>query len=776
MRNLIFSFFIIVFSSGAVFSQVGGTDPGGNEESFWQKRILSVAVTGIVTADTFLVLNSSGLVPGETLAPGMTQDAIKGVFGLGLFSDVEIDAEPDEGGIRLKIVVREYPRLRNLRFSGNKKIKRKKFEEAMTLFEGRLVSPRLIKDNIDRMQDLYEDKGYLLAKIDVERLPVEGDEGLVDLKFNIDEGDKVRVKRITFKGNKEFTDKKLRGKMSTKQKGFLRSGSFEREKYLEDKDKVVAFYKKNGYTDAVILGDSIWYSEDKTRMFIEIEVREGTKFFFGEFSWEGNTVIPDDKIKGGIKQRDGKVYDQEKYDETLFKFYEMYQDLGYWYLQIDENTNPRGDTLDFHFVLTENDPAYIRMIKVTGNTKTREKVIRRELFIKPGNIFKRSLLGRSLREVMILNFFGNVTPDWEILPNRDIDLIINVEEKPTGQFSVGAGYSARDKLVGTVGLGVPNLFGTGQTATLNVDFGKVRNSFDASYQEPWLFDTPTSLFWHLYIQDRRWYEWFTERRLGGSIRVGRRLRWPDNYFQIYGGYRLERVDYYDISSDYIESNENNPYSVDKQNWPLVTSAVSTTILRDSRDLPQFPTKGAVVSWTGELAGTIFGGNWDYFKYDISAEYYQKLLSRPTTLVAMAKARFGEIDGIYKGEDDIPYGERYAPGGVDPDGTIRGYDDSRVGPRDINGAYLRGRYEIIYNFELSLSLKEQTAYILLFADAGNAYLSLENIKPFKRFSRSMGFGFRIVIPFVGIMGFDFGYPFDGLDRHEWKSHFQIGRGF
>jgi outer membrane protein insertion porin family len=511
-------------------------------------------------------------------------------------------------------------------------------------------------------------------------------------------------------------------------------------------------------------------------MFIQIEVREGTKFYFGKFTWEGNSVIPDDKIDNRIKQREGDVYDQEKYDETLFKFYEMYQDLGYWYLQVDENTIPRGDTLDFDFVLTENDPANIRKIKIEGNTKTREKVIRRELYIKPGMIFKRSLLGRSLREVMILNFFGNVTPDWEVLPNRDIDLIIKVEEKPTGQFSVGAGYSARDKLVGTVGLGVPNLFGTGQTATLNVDFGKRRNTFDASYEEPWLFDTPTSLYWHFYIQDRRWYDWFTERRLGGSFRLGRRLRWPDNFFQLYGGYRLEQVEYFDITSEYIDSNVGNPYSVDKEDWPRVTSAASITVLRDSRDLPQFPTDGSVVSWRGELAGTIFGGSWDYFNYDVSAEYYQKLLSWPTTLVAMTRARFGEIDGINDGEDDIPYGERYSPGGVDPDGTIRGYDDGRVGPRSANGAYLRGRYEIIYNLELNLSLKEQTAYILLFADAGNAYLSLKDIKLFERYYRSVGFGFRIVIPFVGIMGFDFGFPFDGLNKHEWKSHFQIGRGF
>lgn len=776
MKRLITTVSFLLLGWAYSAAQVGEVGQESAGEDVWQKRIISVDVVGAITADTFLVLNSSGLIPGDILTPGMVQDAVKGVYGLGLFSDVRIDATGERSGVRLSIVVKEYPRLRRLSFSGNKKIKKKKLSETITLFEGRLVSRRLIKNNIERIKSLYDDKGYLLAKIDYEENPVESDSGLADLQFRIDEGEKVRVRSITFKGNHEFTDKKLRGKMSTKQKSFFRSGTFDKDKYLEDKDKIVEFYKKHGYTDAVVMGDSIWYSQDKTRMNIRVDLREGTKFYFGRFTWEGNTVIPDDRIGSGIKQREGKVYDQDKYDETLFKFHEMYQDLGYWYLQIDENSVPRGDTLDFHFVLTENEPAHIRKIDIEGNTKTRDKVIRRELYIKPGMIFKRSLLGRSLREVMILNFFEDVTPDWDILNNRDIDLKIKVKEKPTGQFSIGAGYSATDKLVATIGLGVPNLFGTGQTATLNVDLGTRLNSFDASYQEPWLLDSPTSLYLHFYAQDRRWYDYFTERRVGGSFRLGRRLRWPDNFFQIYGGYRLERVNYLDISSSYRQNTQNDPYSVVNQDWPRITSATSVTVLRDSRDLPQFPNKGSVVSWTGELAGTIFGGNWDYFKYSVSAEYYKKLFSFPLNSVLLSRARYGEIDGIDDGDYDIPYTERFSPGGVDPDGTIRGYDDGRVGPKNAEGNDLRGRFEIIYNLELSMALKEQTAYILLFGDAGNAYLSFTDVKPFKRFYRSVGFGFRVVIPFVGIMGFDFGYPFDGPGKRSWKTHFQIGRGF
>lgn len=772
MKPILVVIALLLILPGMALSQAG-MPSGGAGSDYWQETILSVDVEGLHSADTFLVLNSSGLVPGDILTPGLVQDAIKGVHALGLFSTIQIDADKAEAGVRLVIEVKEYPKLRELSFSGNKKVKTKKLKERLTLFEGRLVSPKEIKNNIERINAIYADKGYLLVKIETDQKPVEGEEDLVDLKFTIEEGEKVRIKKITFTGNEQFTNGKLRSKMSNKQKGFLRSGSFNNEKYLEDKDKIIDFYKEEGYIDAVILGDSIWYSDDRTRMFIDIRLREGNRYYFGKLNWEGNTLFTDDQFEGKVKFEEGRVYNQKKYDETLFKFHEMYQDQGYWYAQFNENTSARGDTLDFHWKITENDPVHIRLINIVGNTKTHEKVIRRELKIKPKMVFKRSLLGRSLREVMILNFFGDVSPDWDILPNGDIDLKIKVEEKPTGQFSVGAGYSQRDKLVGTIGLGVPNLFGTGQTATLNMDLGKRRTTFDVSYLEPWFLDTPTSLSGNLYLQDRRWYDWFTERRFGGGVRVGRRLRWPDNYFRAYAGYRLELVEYVNISDQYKSDNQDNPYSVDKLNWPLTTSSASITLLRDSRDLPQFPTGGSVVSWRGELGGTVLGGDWNYYKEIISGEYYRTLFWK---VVAMVRAKYGEMGGIYHGEDDIPYSERFAPGGVDPDGTIRGYDDGRVGPYDERGAFLRGRFMLVYNFELTAAIAEQQFYLLFFADAGNAYRKMEDIRLFKRYYRSVGPGFRIVIPFVGIMGFDFGYAFDGDKRGQWSTHFQIGRGF
>jgi outer membrane protein insertion porin family len=772
MRNTLIVTLAVLMASFA-WAQDNSQIVASTNSKPWNEPITTIRIEGISAADTFLVLNSSGLVPGDLLTSGLVQDAIKGVYGLGLFSDVQIQSTPDRDGVTLTIVVTEYPKLRNLKFSGNRKIKRDKLEESMTLFEGRLASPEEVKNNIEKIKSLYADKGYLLADVDVEPSPAENEPTLVDLEFKVSEGKKVRVSGISFDGNTQYPDKKLRGQMSTKQKSIFRGGNFNRDKYLEDKDKIVEFYKNHGYIDAYVLGDSIWYNDDKTRMFINLEILEGNRYYFGDIDWDGNAIFKDDRLRKAVKFESGKVYSQKKYDETLMKFHEMYQDEGYWYVQIDEQTDPHGDTLNFMFGITENNPVHIRLVDVEGNTKTKEKVIRRELVVKPGTIFKRSVLGRSIRELMILNFFSNVEPGWEILANGDIDLKMKITEKETGQFSVGAGYSQRDKLVATIGLGVPNIFGTGQTATVNVELGGRRNTFDLSYTEPWLFDTPTSLSGSFYLQERRWYDWFTERRTGGDFQIGRRLRWPDSYFRVFAGYRLEEVNYIDISQSYRDANKNNPYAITNQQWPLTTSSSSITLVRDSRDLPLFPTRGSVLSWRGEMAGTVLGGDWNYFKQNITAEYYKTLFWK---VVLMGRAKFGEVDGIRHGNNDIPYSERFAPGGVDPDGTIRGYDDGRVGPYNSLGGYLRGRFETIYNLELTIPISDQQFYVLGFADAGNAYLSLNDVRPSRGLYRSAGIGFRVMIPLVGIMGFDFGYPFDGTDKNHWKTHFQIGRGF
>jgi outer membrane protein insertion porin family len=739
------------------------------------QTISTVQLSETVGADSFLVLNSSGLVPGEILTADKLQEAVKKIYAIGIFANVVIKGEKQGNGVKLLIETESFPRLLGIRYAGNKKVKIKDLKKETTIAEGRIVSPGAVKKNVESLKKLYESKGYLLAKVESAIAPVENQTDKVNLTFNVDEGWKVKVKNIIFAGNHIFKADKLRSKMGTKRKSFFRGGSFESEKYQEDKKKIIDFYKDQGYIDAVITGDSIWYSNDLAWMYIRLRLDEGQRYYFGKLTWEGNSVLSNDRISSAYKIKEGQTYNQEKYKNTLEKLYELYQDEGYWYVRIAEHKVPRENYLDISFDIAEGNPAYVKMINIAGNTKTKEKVIRRELRIKPDTIFKRSILTRSLRDVMILNFFKDVQPDLAVRDDNNIDLTLKIEEKETGAFSLGAGYSAQDKLVGTIGLGVPNFLGGGQTVSLDSDFGSQRTTFSLSYYEPWLLDTPTSVALSAYYQQRLYSDWFTEGTRGGSVRLGRRLNWPDNYFRIYGGYRLEELKYFDYSASYLSDNADNPYSVDKVKWPQVSSVLTLSLERDSRDLAQFATKGAIGSWSGDLAGTFLGGNWNYWKQIFILEYYYTPFWKFTFAT---KGKWGIMAGIRRGDSDVPFSERFTPGGTDPDGLIRGYSDSRVGPRTASGGYLGGRSEVIYNFELTVPIAEQQFYALLFADAGNAYLSGDGLRHniFTNFDKSVGFGFRVVAPMIGIIGFDFGYPLNGEDKGKIKPHFQIGRGF
>jgi outer membrane protein insertion porin family len=739
------------------------------------QTITAIELSDSVGADSFLVLNSSGLIPGELLTADKLQEAIKRIYAIGLYADVVIKGEKAGNGVKIRIETKQYPRLAEIRYKGNKKVKTKNLKKQVNLTEGRIVSPGAIKNCVEAIKKLYEEKGYLLAQVESSIEPDKTNPGRVVVTLRIDEGQKVRIKNITFTGNAAFSDDKLRGKLGNKRKSFFRSGSFDSEKYNEDKKKIVDFYKERGYIDAVVTGDSIWYSNDLRWMYIRLRIKEGPLYYFGKFTWKGNSVLDDSKVASAFKVKEGQTYNEDKYQKSLSKLYELYQDEGYWYTRIEEHKSPRDVIMDVEFEISEGEPAYVKMINIAGNTKTKEKVIRRELKIKPDTIFKRSILTRSLRDVMILNFFKDVQPDLAVRDDNNIDLTLKIEEKETGTFSMGAGYSAQDKLVGTIGLGFPNFFGGGQTVSLDAEYGSARLTFNLSYYEPWFRDTPTSIGLNIYYQERVYTDWFTEGTRGGSIQVGRRLRWPDNYCRIYGGYRLEELKYYSWTSSYVADNVDNAYSVDKFSWPKISSVATISLERDSRDLAQFATKGSVYSWAGSLAGTVLGGSYNYWKQIYNIHYYYTPFWK---FSFSAKGKWGLVAGIKHGDGDVPFSERFTPGGTDTDGLIRGYNDSEIGPRSASGGYLGGRSEVIYNAELTVPIAEQQFYVLLFADAGNAYLTGDGLRDhmFSNFYKSAGFGFRVVAPMIGIIGFDFGYPFNGDNRGKLKPHFQIGRGF
>jgi len=781
----------------------------GSASSYSQKPVISgIDVEGNITVDSSLIVNMSGLTKGMEMDIYILQDAIKRIFGMGYFSDVQIKGEDSTDGKKLTIVVREYPKLKEIQFRENKKIKDEELKEKLSFFEGQMVSPYQVKEEVENIKSLYEEKGYLLAKVESEVLSTEK-EGDFILRFKINEGKKVKIKKIEIEGNSVFSDGKIRKQMKNKQDSFFRSGNFNSEEYEKDKEKIVQFYKKKGYLDAEIVSDSVWYGPQRKKMYIKLRVYEGDKYHFGEVSFSGNKLYLEDELKRQIEFEDGEVYDQEKFDKSLANLHSLFMEEAYIYVRVQDQISTKGSRVDIEYQITEGTVARVHKIDIVGNTKTKERVIRRELLIRPGQTFRRSLLMRSLRDVTYLNYFSNVVPDYKVLENGDIDLIIEVEEKPTGQINFGAGYSETDKLVGTIGLGTPNLFGNGQSLQLNWDFGKRRNSIQLSFTEPWFRNTPTSVGFDIYNLNRKWYDDFTELRRGVSMRLGRRLTWPDNYFTIFCRYRIEDVKYYDFQTDASGNVVEEWKDLAETKWPQRTSSFDFTIQRDSRDLPQFATSGSKVFWRAEFAGGVLGGDWSYHKHIFEASKFIKTFWK---FVLAIKGRVGVIDAYspdtkipyihtvpallpgghtleYPYSDVIvPYSERFSPGGVDPDGVIRGYPDGTIGPMGPLGYRIRGRSVLVYNMEYQFPIVEQQIYAILFGDFGNAWLSGKQIQPFafKNLYKSLGIGARLVVPGMGIIGFDMAYGFDynslgnpdveNADHGEWRPHFNFGTTF
>lgn len=748
-------------------------------------KIVDIRVSGTVNASEEMVKNVADLKIGSQLTGTMIQDAVRSLYALGIFKDITVDVEQVAAGVIVTFQVDEYPRLTTIEFKGNKKISDKDLDKLLHLAPSGYISDYLMVQAKDKIEDEYMAKGYFLTRVTPE-LEYTPDSATAKMIFNIKEYGKVKVEKVFLTGTKELKAKDLIKKMRNRKRGLLRSSDFKEEKYPEDKEKIISYCHKKGHIDAYIVSDSFVIDTAANRMRIYIDIYEGPRYYFGDVSFSGNEINSDDLLRKQLKFKTGEVFDEENYDESLGELYSAYHEKGYLHARIVDQRNTRDTTIDLTYAVTEGLPSQVRLIDIKGNTKTKEKVIRRELMIHPGETFHRSALMRSLREVMQLNYFSDVVPDVRDLPSGDVDLILKVQEKPTGQVSAGAGYSGQDKLVGTFGLGIPNFRGNGQNVSINVDFGARRNSISLGFTEPWFMGTPTSVGVSLYNLNRRWYSDFTEGRRGGSIRIGRRLRWPDNYFRIYGSYRLEDVRYYDFSDLYVlqngdslvNSNGNVVYVPNDNSLQLYgerflrTSAVGLTIERDSRDLPIFATRGSWVSYSGELAGGFLGGEWDYYKHIFDARRYLPLISG---IALVGKFRFGYISA--SSNEKIPYSERFTPGGTDPDGIVRGYPDASLSPRNSAGALLGGMSEAIYNIELQIPIVSGQIYLLGFGDAGTSWIQKSDIKPLSGLYKGAGVGFRLVVPGIGVIGFDFGYAFNISygEKKGWRPHFQIGSG-
>ncbi len=745
-------------------------------------KVLGVSVTGNETTDANMIRMQSGIMVGSELSSETVQDAIRKLWRLNLFSDIQLVVDRQVGdGYYLTIQVKEYPRLEKVELQGNKKLKKDDIDEILNYYSGQIISPTALSRSKAKLYDEYKEKGHLLAKINVEERPGVVDTNRVIVKFVFDEGKKVQVERIRFFGNKAFSDGKLRKQFEEiKEDRWWRSADFDREKYDEDLIKLVDYYKNEGYRDAEVVNDSLYYNEDRDDMYIDIWVNEGPQYTFGDISFTGNKVFSDEELAANLRFEKGDVYSKKALDEAAYQHLGgLYYDLGYIFAsatprEIVDEEDPLK--LNVEFLIQEYKQAKINEIIITGNTKTKEKVIRRELRILPGQTFNKSLLERSQRDVWMLNYFANVEPQVMPIGNdqEKINLGFKVEEKSTDTANMSAGWSERDKLIGSVGVAMANLFGNGQRLSFDWSFGRYYRSFNIGFTEPWLLDTPTLAGFNFYDTKRdAYYIGYKQVSTGASFRLGRRFNWPDNFFRGDWIYRIDKTELSDFNQYIVDANPNN---IINEQWPLISSSITQIWSRNSLDRPEFPTSGSDISLTTELAGTVLGGNVDFHKWIFRLDWFTPSFWK---LVFYTSFQAGYMEEIGQNAH-IPYTDYFFMGGdgLSRSTPLRGYDDPLANYRIVDDG---GKAMLKYTTELRIPIAPNpTIFALLFAEAGNTWPDFHRANPFAM-RRSVGIGARVFMPMIGIIGFDYGYGFDRVDVYgnpdpKWKMHFVFGRSF
>ncbi len=707
------------------------------------------------------------LTPGAEYSEQAVTEAVKGLFTTREFADVQAFKETRGNQAVVRFVVTEYTKVDDVRFEGNKHVDDEDLEKATTVKQGAFVRPSLVRSDHRAIEDLYREKGYYRVSVKDE-VKVERDKETKRLRdvlvYQIDEGQKVSVKHVDFFGIRALDSGQIRHAMETKEDRWFRGADFKPNVLEEDMERIAALYRENGFLDVEITGKELVFSENGKGLDVFITLVEGTRYKVGEVAWKGNTIFPDEQIATKVTFERGDVFDDTEFTTIQQGISELYWDRGYIYGTVSPEKKVLGDVIDVDFEIIEGKPAHIREINISGNTKTSETVIRRELVLSPGDTFLRPRLLRSLREVFSLGFF-NVLPDPVFKPTDegDIDVTIKVEERQTGQFRLGAGFSSLNSISGFIGAEETNFLGKGQTVGINWEFSKYRQNVDLSFSEPWLFGTPTELNLNVYdrFQNQIRQQYYDDRRRGVSVRVGRPFPWFD-YTSAFVRYSYERIALTNFSSAY-----NGPLlSID---WPQRTSSVALTLMRNSTDNPFHPTTGTRSSLTTEFnGGKLLGGDVTYQRYEANFQWYETLVWK---FVLEMRFSVGMLDG-YGSPSEVPDYERYRLGGNRLYG-VRGYDFYEIVPEG-NRLYLGGRFMELLSYEISLPLA-QNVYALMFFDSGNTWNSFRGGNPLD-LKKGIGFGFRVDLPMLGTIGFDYGYGFDKPTGAGWEPHLSLGAGF
>lgn len=724
-----------------------------------------VEIVGNQRVDEEAIRIHIGLRQGGPLDEKGVDGDIRALYAMGFFDDVEADLSEVDGRWILTYRVVERPLIRDVEIKGNEEIEREELDGALNVRPNTILDPLKIRQGLQAAKKLYDNKGYLDADIQWTTASVGANE--VGLTYTIDEKEIVRIQDIKFEGAEAFSARRLGGLLQTQEEWILSfftgAGNLDRDILQTDLERLTAFYYDNGYIDVKIDEPVIERTDDGLQVTLKID--EGNQYTVGKVEIGGDQLPDMTRARSLLRLTPGEVFRSSKLRDDITTLTEVYGDQGYAFVNVAPDTpvDPDEKTVDVIYSVSKGPVVFIDKIIITGNTKTRDKVLRRELELEEQRRFSGRKLRRSQLRLQRLGYFEDVNITTRKADQEDrLDLLVDVKEGSTGTFSAGAGISSGENFLFNVRLAENNLFGRGQRLVLNADVGSIRRNFTLDFTEPYLFDTQLTagirLFnWQLFFND------FTRGGTGASFR----LLYPFVALGLtqVGGFSLldARAGLeYRIEESIIDdvSGGASPLLRAAQGTQL-TSSITPRMLRDTRNHPFVPTDGSLQDFSFEIAGV--GGDSQFLKAEAVLRWYYPIYRSEDwgTFVISTGSNFAWGYG-YGNDRELPLFERYFPGGIN---SVRGFDILSLGPQnlvtDADGNLLRrdrigGSHQLIFNNELLVPLVESLGLRgVVFFDAGNAFSAAEGYQ-MDDMRLSTGGGVRWLSP-IGPLRIEVGFP-------------------
>lgn len=778
---------IIVFSLcciGVSFAQVGGAP---EEEVVTVERV-DVRFDGVKSVSEAYVRGNIQVRAGDVYDQGKIDQSIRVLFSTRLFEHVDVDLDRlGDDRVVVIFVVRPKYKIETVDFVGNDRVSDRRLRREAEIRRGTFLDEFSIASGAAKLDEYYLKKGFSDIEVDYEVLR-DRVRGTAQVTYTIDEGEKIRVKDIEFIGNDSFGDRELRGEMDTRKwwifSWLTGGGKYKEDEFQDDLVSLKDFYKNEGYLDITIDESKIDFQYPKpNRLELTLELVEGPRYYVGDIAFEGNTIFTSEELRRSLRLRSGDIFSPEKVDEAIQAVRDYFGSQGYLetFVRAERVPNLQTRDIDLNFLINESEKFYVESINIEGNTKTKSRVILRELALSPGDVFDSVRMRNSEERLKNTRFFDErggvqLSPEVTNIPGRK-DLRIAVREGRTGTLTFGAGFSSLENAVFYTELTQGNfdLFnwrsgfqGDGQKFRLRLQIGSRSNEIVLAFEEPWLFEQRLAFGFEVYRRQSDFVSsLYSEIRTGFQVYLRKRL------FELVEGrigYGLELIKIDDISpfapEFFIEQAGSDGEITE------LASRISLLLLRDTRNSLVFPTRGSRYTIDQEFAGGILGGDVDYYKLEMRGAKYFKLFDFPLEQSIAFLARGGGIQP-YSGDDaDVPFYDRFFLGGPD---SLRGFDFRDVGPYD-SGEPVGGNSYMMGSVEYTVKIADPLRFAV-FYDTGFVNAGSWDFDP-SDYNDNYGVGMRIMV--LGApLRLDYGIPLTTSEDNEDEGnqfHFSFGSRF